>query len=231
MGGSGHGGRASSGLTYGWAWPGVPQLWRGGEWQGFASAAAFALLLNLQLLTSFIYTELLPTTLVALGWIGLLGFWIGGLVLNRRWSRRQLRTADARKLEETLYEEAFHDYLQRNWIAAETKCRELIRRRRGDVDARLLLATVLRHADRWEESARELDALAKIEGSEKWALEMALERRSLDEARQNANNSGIDEASGDEPGTLSMSGHAARQASPDDGDATDGADRVIRKAA
>ncbi|MGC3969037.1 MAG: hypothetical protein QM775_17215 [Pirellulales bacterium] len=120
---------------------------------------------------------------------------------------------------------------RRNWIGAEAKCRDLIRLRRGDVDARLLLATVLRHADRRDEAAEQLDALAKVEGSEKWALEMAMERRSLDEARENANNSGIDEGSGDEPETLSMADHAARNTASEPSDATDGAARVIRNAA
>lgn len=222
------GNRASATATYGWAWPGVPQLWRGGEWAGFAWAASFALALNLQVLASFLYTDLLSTVGIWTGWLAILGFWIAGFVVSRRWTKRQTRTADAFQAEQTLYSEAFHDYLQMNWIAAEAKCAELIRRRRQDVDARLLLATVLRHAGRTAEARTQLDALIKVEGAEKWALEIALERRSLDEAGELANNSGIATDDGDEPTTLSMTAAAANSGAAAD---TAGLNRATRSAA
>lgn len=222
------GNRATATATYGWAWPGVPQLWRGGEWAGFAWAASFALALNLQVLASFLYTDLLSTVGIWTGWLAILGFWIAGFVVSRRWTKRQTRTADAFQAEQTLYSEAFHDYLQMNWIAAEAKCAELIRRRRQDVDARLLLATVLRHAGRTAEARTQLDALIKVEGAEKWALEIALERRSLDEAGELANNSGIATDDGDEPTTLSMTAGAANSGTAAD---TAGLNRATRSAA
>ena len=220
--------RASATASYGWAWPGVPQLWRGGEWAGFVWAAAFALALNLQVLIALVYTELLPAVGIWTGWLAIGGFWIAGFVVSRRWTKRQTRTADAFQAEQTLYSEAFHDYLQMNWIAAEAKCAELIRRRRQDVDARLLLATVLRHAGRAAEAQVQLDALVKVEGAEKWALEIALERRSLDEAGELANNSGIATDDGDEPTTLSMTG---RTTTTDTAGDTAGLNRATRSAA
>ncbi|MBA4017395.1 MAG: hypothetical protein C0483_09500 [Pirellula sp.] len=220
--------RASAAGFYGWAWPGVPQLWRGGEWAGFAWAAAFALALNLQVLVAFLYTDLLPAIGIWTGWLAIGGFWIAGLVVGRRWTKRQTRTADAYQAEQSLYSDAFHDYLQMNWVAAEAKCAELIRMRRQDVDARLLLATVLRHAGRSAEAKAQLDALVKLEGAEKWGLEIALERRSLDELNELANNSGIAKDDGDEPATLSMTGGAANK---DAAGATAGLNRATRNAA
>ena len=229
MSGTSQAGRRASGTaTYGWAWPGMPQLWHGGEWAGFVWAAAFALALNLQVLVSFLYTDLLPSVGIWTGWLAIAGFWVAGFVVSRRWTKRQTRTADAFQAEQTLYNEAFHDYLQMNWIAAEAKCVELIRRRRQDVDARLLLATVLRHAGRSAEAKAQLDTLVKVEGAEKWALEIALERRSLDEAGELANNSGIATDDGEAPATLSMTAGSANGGAAAD---TAGLNRATRNAA
>ena len=65
--------RASAAVSYGWAWPGVPQLWRGGQWVGFAWAAAFAFALNLQVLVAFLYTDFLPALEIRPGWLATSG--------------------------------------------------------------------------------------------------------------------------------------------------------------
>lgn len=181
-------------MAYGWMWPGLPQLWLGGEWVGLSWAGLFAVALNVQLLTTLVYQELLSPTADYAGWLIVGGFWIAGIAVGRRWIKKHARTAESAKIEQSLFAEAFHNYLQADWIGAETKCRELIKRRRGDVDARLLLATVMRHAGRLDEARQQLDALDKIEGSEKWGMEIATERRHLDELQDIANNSGNREA-------------------------------------
>ena len=87
---------------------------------------------------------------------------------------------------------------------------------------------MLRHAGRTAEAKAQLDALVKLEGAEKWALEIALERRSLDEASELANNSGIATDDGDEPATLSMTG---RTTTTDTAGDTAGLNRATRSAA
>lgn len=186
--------RLTSTIIYGCVWPGLPQLWLGGEWAGLSWAGVFAVAVNFQLLTTLVYQESFSSTAVSAGWIAVAGLWGAGIAANRRWLKKFARSAETERIEQTLFAGAFHDYLQADWIAAETKCRELIKRRRGDVDARLLLATLLRHTKRVDEARQQLDLLAKLDGSEKWSMEIAAERRSLDEERDIANNSDSAEA-------------------------------------
>ena len=70
-----------------------------------------------------------------------------------------------------------------DYYRAEHVLEGLLRRNLRDVDARLMLATLLRHTGRLDEAAGELDALARLEGAGKWELEMRREREFLTEAK------------------------------------------------
>lgn len=170
-------------LGFGWLWPGLPQLWQGGRWSGLAVAAGFALALEGLLLAGWVWDELLGRPALG-GLTAATGcFWLVGIIANRRWLAHRA-TGDKSNSAEDLFPAALTEYLQGNWFTAEQKCRELIRRRNDDVDARLLLATLLRHTDRQTEARTELDALARFDGAAKWTLEIAHERRLLDEAKR-----------------------------------------------
>ena len=135
-----------------------------------------------------------PQSGMSYGWLwpGLPQAWDGGrwlglamvvVAANRRWSARRWDEQHRDKAED-LFPQALTEYLQGNWFPAEQTCRDLIRRRSDDVDARLLLATLLRHTERRTEARAELDALARFDGAAKWTLEIAHERRLLDEAER-----------------------------------------------
>jgi len=51
---------------------------------------------------------------------------------------------------------------------AEQILEDLLRRNVRDLDARLLLATLLRRAGRVDDATRQLDTLACFEGADKW---------------------------------------------------------------
>ena len=80
------------------------------------------------------------------------------------------------------YGEVLEHYLQQNWYEAERLVAKLLRRNARDVDARLMLASVLRHTNRFDEAAGQLDRLGRIEGSRKWDREMRRERTLLAQA-------------------------------------------------
>ena len=70
-----------------------------------------------------------------------------------------------------------------DYYQAEHVLEGLLRRNLRDVDARLMLATLLRHTGRLDEAAGQLDTLARFEGAGKWELEMRRERELLAEAK------------------------------------------------
>ena len=55
----------------------------------------------------------------------------------------------------------------------------LLQRHPRDVEARLLLATLLRHARRYPEALDQLDRLERLNDAAKWTLEIETERRHL----------------------------------------------------
>jgi len=181
------------GVSYGWLWPGMPPAWDGGLWLGLAAAVGFAAAVEILLLTGWVWSEMVGRTVFGCLSLATGGGWLVGIVANRRWLARRATIAE-RNPAEDLFPAALAEYLQANWFAAEQKCRDLIRRRNDDVDARLLLATLLRHTDRRTEARTELDALAKLDGAAKWALEMTHERRLLDEADEDEAESNTEEA-------------------------------------
>jgi hypothetical protein len=62
--------------------------------------------------------------------------------------------------------------------------RERLGREPRDLEARLMLATLLRHTRRLEDARRELELIERFEGSGKWAWEIRQERAILAQAAE-----------------------------------------------
>ena len=83
-----------------------------------------------------------------------------------------------------LFEEALEDYLKGNWFEAERKLNLLMRRDEHDLEARLLMATLLRHTKRFDDATHQLNLLVRLDGAQRWALEIHREGELLMEARK-----------------------------------------------
>jgi len=163
-------------------WPGLPQLARDGNWAALASAVAAAVVLNAVLLGTWFWTDLFAPRLHIIGWVFLgvawslaAGYWA--------WSDRQ-RAASSRKTSGNVFEEALEDYLKGNWFEAERKLNLLLRRDERDLEARLLMATLLRHAKRFDDATHQLNLLVRLDGAHRWASEIHREGELLMEARK-----------------------------------------------
>ncbi len=60
----------------------------------------------------------------------------------------------------------------------------LLRRDEHDLEARLMLATLLRHTKRFDEATSQFNMLAGLDGAHRWALEIHREGELLAEARK-----------------------------------------------
>ncbi|OYV92883.1 MAG: hypothetical protein B7Z73_04250, partial [Planctomycetia bacterium 21-64-5] len=65
-------------------WPGLPQLWLSGAWSGLALAIGFALLLDLLLLTSLLWTEWVEHAFRFAGWTAVAVLWGISVMTGRR---------------------------------------------------------------------------------------------------------------------------------------------------
>jgi hypothetical protein len=163
-------------------WPGLPQLWMYGSWSGLAVAIAAAVGLDLLLLVGFGWSELIGHGLRSTLWVAFGVVW----AVAAGWSAREYRrraAAGTPDPQEDAFAEALDHYLKGDYYQAERVLEDLLRRNVRDLDARLMLATLLRHTGRLDEAVRQLDTLARFEGAGKWEQEILEERRLLAEAK------------------------------------------------
>jgi hypothetical protein len=159
-------------------WPGLPQLWSCGSWAGLALAFGSAVLLNLLLLVSFGWSELIGQNWRMILWIALGGVWAMAAVWSVQWSVQPTMARNP-DLQKDAFVEALDHYLKGDYYQAEQVLGDLLLQNLRDLDARLMLATLLRHTGRLDEAVQQLDTLARFEGADKWALEMRQERELL----------------------------------------------------
>ncbi len=174
-------------------WPGLPQLARDGNWAALAFAVTAAALLNAVLLETWFWTDALAPAVRIICWVFLgaawsigIGYWAWvdrpghpGHPLAGRGS-----AAASEKAGGKVFDEALEDYLKGNWFEAERKLNLLLRRDEHDLEARLLMATLLRHAKRFDDATHQLNLLVRLDGAERWALEIHREGELLAEARR-----------------------------------------------
>ncbi len=164
--------------------PGLAQLWLSGAGWGLALGLTFAWLLNLAVISTFIWTELISPFARVGVWILLLAVWTASAVL----SFRQLSGShqeDGQATAEDLFRRAQREYLIGNWVKAEQLLTHLIRLNARDVDAQLMLASLLRRTGQLTEASGRLRRLEATDGAEKWRSEIKRKRQWLDELFHN----------------------------------------------
>ncbi len=162
-------------------WPGLPQLWFDGAWSGLALSIGFSLLLNLLLVASLVWDELLEPAVLRFGWLALGLAWASSLVLLG-WGEKSRSVQAQSPRQEDLFRRALTEYLRGAWFEAESLCGQVVANHPRDVDARLLLATLMRRTKRYADAGRQLAELERIESSAKWQAEIEREKRLLFEA-------------------------------------------------
>jgi len=83
--------------------------------------------------------------------------------------------------KEGLFIRAQTEYLNRHWLEAEELLLKLLACRERDAEAHLMLATLYRHTGRVAESGECLTRLERLDGGDRWAVEIARERWLLEQ--------------------------------------------------
>jgi len=151
------------------------------SWPALAVAFAAAVVLDLALLSSLVWTELLAADVRRALWLALAAAWAGSALWSVAWHRRRCRRSHGESAGNA-FDEALRYYLEGDWFRAERTFGRLLRANPRDADSRLMLATLLRHTGRLEEAARQLAQLEQFEDAEKWAVEIHRERELLAQA-------------------------------------------------
>jgi predicted Zn-dependent protease len=86
--------------------------------------------------------------------------------------------------DEGLFIQAQGEYLKGHWFEAERLALQRVAVHPSDVESQLLLAAIYRRMKRLDEARRRLQAVARYDGSQKWGLEVSLEKRWLDQLEE-----------------------------------------------
>jgi thioredoxin-like negative regulator of GroEL len=143
---------------------------------------AAAALLNLAVLGTFGWSELVAQRWLRAAWLVLVAAWVGSVVLSLLGTGRRVSRGQA-DLAEDAFEKALEHYLKGDWFQAERLLSERLCSSADDLETRLMMATLLRHTGRLEEAAAQLDLLERFEGAGKWEWEIRRERELLAQAK------------------------------------------------
>lgn len=177
-------------------WPGLPHLWLRGSLAGLTLALAFSVLLNVLILGTLVWPAWLESRLKFACATTALVLWVAALWETRGELRRLAAQREAAEREDAaspspvsdlptpddqLLRAAQASYLQGDWLAAEKRLREAIRRDRDDFEARFWLVSVLRNAGRLRQAERLLRRIERRDAARAWRHEVADERVRLAE--------------------------------------------------
>lgn len=161
-------------------WPGLPQLWFDGAWTGLALSIGFSFLLNLLLVASLVWVELLEPNVLRLGWLSLVLAWTCSLALMG-WGERVNAAQIDSPAQQDLFRHALAEYLRGTWFEAEALCEQVVVRDPRDVDARLMLATLMRRTKRYADARLQMAELERLENANKWQSEIQHEKQLLEQ--------------------------------------------------
>ena len=171
-------------------WPGLPWLWLRGSVAGLVLALAFAVALDMAILLTWVWTELVAIEFALGLWAATAGVWAVATLSAVTTFPPPLPTG-RNEAAEALFVAARDAYLGRDWLAAETKLRGLLVVAPTDGEAQLLLATLLRRVDRRVESRAALEKLSQSDAGRPW---QAVIRRELERLKEPKGAPAADEA-------------------------------------
>ena len=183
------------------AWPGLPWLWLRGSLAGLVLALAFAVMFDVAVVTTFIWPDLveLPFTLAV--WTAVVVVWLVSTVSAAAAFPPALAKPPAAEVD-PLYVRARDAYLARDWLAAETRLRELLVVSPTDGEAQLLLGTLLRRVGRLDEARVALGKLSASDSGTRWRAAIAAELSRIEAAGRGA-------STPEEPVTLPLADQAS----------------------
>ncbi len=165
-------------------WPGLPWAWLRGSWAGLILATAFAICLNLCILSAWIWTSFIDLEMTFGIWTATAIIWIVSTVSAMSTFPQPL-VSSRDEVTDTLFIDARDAYLAGDWLRAETKLQTILTLSPTDGEAQLLFATLLRRVGRFVEAKKSLEKLERSDSGQPWqhaiCHELSLIKRDLQE--------------------------------------------------
>ena len=165
-------------------WPGLPWAWLRGSWAGLILATAFAICLNLCIISAWIWTSFIDLEMTFGIWTATAIIWIVSTVSAMSTFPQPLLSSRD-EVTDTLFVDARDAYLAGDWLRAETKLQTILTLSPTDGEAQLLFGTLLRRVGRFVEAKKSLEKLERSDSGQPWqhaiCHELSLIERDLQE--------------------------------------------------
>lgn len=166
-------------------WPGLPGLWYRGQMSSLLVAVGFSILLNLALVSSFLWRWSLGETFPAVAWPVIFIIWSTSAWVAYQRLTDVMSVPSSDKVADpdrpdTLFIQAQREYLGGHWEEAESLLRRRISNAPRDVEARLLLVTLFRHTRRLDEARDHLSEMRRYDEALEWEFEADRERQLIE---------------------------------------------------
>jgi hypothetical protein len=165
-------------------WPGLPWAWLRGSWAGLILATAFAICLNLCIISAWIWTSFIDLEMTFGIWTATAIIWIVSTVSAMSTFPQPL-VSSRDEVTDTLFINARDAYLAGDWLRAETKLQTILTLSPTDGEAQLLFGTLLRRVGRFVEAKKSLEKLERSDSGKPWqhaiCHELSLIKRDLQE--------------------------------------------------
>ncbi|MGI9516445.1 MAG: tetratricopeptide repeat protein, partial [Pirellulaceae bacterium] len=163
-------------------WPGLAGLWLRGHWSSLLMAVAFSLILNLALLSTFVWPAMLSAQLKIIIWPVVLSVWlIFGWIAWRFLDGLAKPRETGDKTDDTLFIQAQTEYLKGEFTQAELLLAQRLQTDPRDAEARLLLVALCRRSGRVEKAAQQLASLQRLDTSIPWKFEIDREQKRIEQ--------------------------------------------------
>lgn len=163
-------------------WPGLPWAWLRGSWAGLILATAFAICLNLCIISAWIWTSFIDLEMTFGIWTATAIIWIVSTVSAMSTFPQPL-VSSRDEVTDTLFIDARDAYLAGDWLRAETKLQTILTLSPTDGEAQLLFGTLLRRVGRFVEAKKSLEKLERSDSGQPWqhaiCHELSLIKRDL----------------------------------------------------
>jgi len=166
-------------------WPGLARLWTRGHASSLLVAFGFAIVLNLALISTFLWPTSLGETFPLVAWPTILLVWTVSAWVSYKslpdvmavGSQPRQNTVE---IADTLFNQAQREYLRGHLAETESLLKRSLETAPRDIESRLLLATMFRHQRRFDEAREELKTIRKFDESVNWDFEISRERQLLE---------------------------------------------------
>ncbi len=191
-------------------WPGSTGAVYYGLWSQLFIALIYGAVLQTLLVSNFYWLDFMPhfARVGSYVFLALTHLTLSAIAASKLKKYERTKNYDA---QGRYFLEAQTHYLRGNWFETECCLKSVLKKNPYDVDALLMMATLFRHTERFEDARRTLRELEKLEDSDFWREEIALEKAAIRDDEASAREESKEEREFEAPPTKNAAPSAARE--------------------